>query len=270
MDNRRLILLLVFSFSLIMLWDAWQRQNAPKPGVSAPSTTATAPAAGMVPTPSLPAATAGAAAVPAAGVVVPAGTVTARIRTDLLIVEVSSQGGDITRVELVRHPDTDDKSKHFVLLENGGKHVYLAQSGVIGEGLPNHKMVWKLAPGEQVLKDGEDKLELRLEATSATGAKVAKTYVFSRGSYQIEVRHEGVAPGAHAYYQITRDGKPAGEQSNSMMMGVVTFTGPAVYTDAEKFQKVEFADILKGKAKFAQKADNGWVAMIQHYFVSAW
>jgi YidC/Oxa1 family membrane protein insertase len=262
MDNRRLILLLVFSFSLIMLWDAWQRQNAPKPGVSAPSTTATAPAAGMVPTPSLPAATAGAAAVPAAGVVVPAGTVTARIRTDLLIVEVSSQGGDITRVELVRHPDTDDKSKHFVLLENGGKHVYLAQSGVIGEGLPNHKMVWKLAPGEQVLKDGEDKLELRLEATSATGAKVAKTYVFSRGSYQIEVRHEGVAPGAH--------GKPAGEQSNSMMMGVVTFTGPAVYTDAEKFQKVEFADILKGKAKFAQKADNGWVAMIQHYFVSAW
>jgi YidC/Oxa1 family membrane protein insertase len=55
-----------------------------------------------------------------------------------------------------------------------------------------------------------------------------------------------------------------------MMMGVVTFTGPAVYTDAEKFQKVEFADILKGKAKFAQKADNGWVAMVQHYFVAAW
>jgi YidC/Oxa1 family membrane protein insertase len=270
MDNRRLILLLVFSFSLIMLWDAWQRQNAPKPGVSAPSTTATAPAAGMVPTPSLPAATAGAAAVPAAGVVVPAGTVTARIRTDLLVVDVSSQGGDITRVEMVRHPDSEDKSKYFVLLENGGKHVYLAQSGVIGDGLPNHKMEWKLTPGERVLKDGEDKLELRLEATAANGVKVAKTYVFSRGSYQIEVRHEGVAPGAHAYYQITRDGKPAGEQSNAMMMGVVTFTGPAVFTDAEKFQKVEFADILKGKAKFAQKADNGWVAMIQHYFVSAW
>jgi YidC/Oxa1 family membrane protein insertase len=55
-----------------------------------------------------------------------------------------------------------------------------------------------------------------------------------------------------------------------MMMGVVTFTGPAVFTDAEKFQKVEFADILKNKAKFAQKADNGWLAMVQHYFVSAW
>jgi YidC/Oxa1 family membrane protein insertase len=55
-----------------------------------------------------------------------------------------------------------------------------------------------------------------------------------------------------------------------MMMGVVTFTGPAVFTDAEKFQKVEFADILKNKAKFAQKADNGWLAMVQHYFVAAW
>ena len=269
MDNRRLILLLVFSFSLIMLWDAWQRQSAPKPTVaSAPS--ATAPGAGVVPTPTLPAATAGAAGVPATGVVVPPGTAIARILTDLLVVEISSHGGDITRVELVRHPDSEDKAKHFVLLENGGKHIYLAQSGVIGDGLPNHKMEWKLTPGERALKDGEDKLEFRLEATAANGAKVAKTYVFSRGSYQIEVRHEGVAPGAHAYYQITRDGKPAGEQSNAMMMGVVTFTGPAVYTDAEKFQKVEFADILKGKAKFAQKADNGWVAMIQHYFVSAW
>ncbi|MBK9019078.1 MAG: membrane protein insertase YidC [Sulfuritalea sp.] len=273
MDNRRLILLLVFSFSLIMLWDAWQRQSAPKPTVaSAPSATATAtaPGAGVVPTPTLPAATAGAAGVPATGVVVPPGTAIARILTDLLVVEISSHGGDITRVELVRHPDSEDKAKHFVLLENGGKHIYLAQSGVIGDGLPNHKMEWKLTPGERALKDGEDKLEFRLEATAANGAKVAKTYVFTRGSYQIEVRHEGVAPGAHAYYQITRDGKPAGEQSNAMMMGVVTFTGPAVYTDAEKFQKVEFADILKGKAKFAQKADNGWVAMIQHYFVSAW
>ncbi len=273
MDNRRLILLLVFSFSLIMLWDAWQRQSAPKPAVaSAPSATATAtaPGPGMVPTPTLPAATTGTAGVPATGVVVPPGTAIARILTDLLVVEVSSHGGDITRVELVRHPDSEDKSKHFVLLENGGKHIYLAQSGVIGDGLPNHKMEWKLTPGERALKDGEDKLEFRLEATAADGTKVAKTYVFTRGSYQIEVRHEGVAPGAHAYYQITRDGKPAGEQSNAMMMGVVTFTGPAVYTDAEKFQKVEFADILKGKAKFAQKADNGWVAMIQHYFVSAW
>jgi YidC/Oxa1 family membrane protein insertase len=276
MDNRRLILLLVFSFSLIMLWDAWQKQSSPKLATTAKAVAAAGVGAGAVPTPTMP--PAGPAAVPGAvpgavaGVAAAtgAGAATAKIRTDLYVAEISALGGDITRLELVRHPETEDKSKHFVLFDNGGKHIYLGQSGVIGEGMPNHKTEWKLTPGEHVLKDGELKLEVRLEAQAASGGKVAKTYVFQRGSYQIDVRHEGVAPGTHAYYQITRDGKPAEGQDNSMMMGVVTFTGPAVFTDAEKFQKVEFADILKNKAKFAQKADNGWLAMIQHYFVAAW
>jgi YidC/Oxa1 family membrane protein insertase len=271
MDNRRLILLLVFSFSLIMLWDAWQKQSQPKLAPTAKTAPTAGAAAGAVPTPTLPPAVSAAVpgAVPGSAAVV-AGAATAKIRTDLYVAEISSLGGDITRLELVRHPETEDKSKNFLLFDNGGKHIYLGQSGVIGEGMPNHKTEWKLVAGEHVLKDGEQKLEVRLEAPAANGGKVAKTYVFQRGSYQIEVRHDGVAPGAHAYYQITRDGKPAEGQNNSMMMGVVTFTGPAVFTDAEKFQKVEFADILKNKAKFAQKADNGWLAMVQHYFVAAW
>jgi len=273
MDNRRLILLLVFSFSLIMLWDAWQKQGQPKPGAVAPSTQAVpavAAPAGAVPTPTPGAPAAVPNAVPAGPAVVAPGAVTAKVRTDLYVADISSQGGDITRLELVRHPDTEDKSKHFVLFDNGGKHIYLAQSGLIGEGLPNHKTEWKLAAGEYSLKDGEKQLEVRLEANAANGAKLSKTYVFNRGSYQIEVRHEGAPTGAHAYYQMTRDGKPAEGQGNSMMMGVTTFTGPAVYTEAEKYQKVEFADILKNKAKFAQKSDGGWLAMVQHYFVSAW
>jgi YidC/Oxa1 family membrane protein insertase len=274
MDNRRLVLLLVFSFSLIMLWDAWQKQGQPQPAKATATATAASPAApaGVVPTPTVPTATAGSvpAAVPAAATAVVPGAAKAVIKTDLYVADISSQGGDITRLELVRHPATEDKSKHFVLFDNGEKHIYLAQSGVIGDGLPNHKTEWRLPAGDQVLKDGENQLEVRLEASTASGGKVVKTYVFHRGSYQIDVRHEGVTAGAHAYYQMTRDGKPAEQQGSSMMMGVTTFTGPAVYTDAEKYQKVEFADILKNKAKFAQKADNGWVAMVQHYFVSAW
>ncbi len=270
MDNRRLILLLVFSFSLIMLWDAWQRQSAPKVPATAAAPAASAPTpAGLVPTPTVPVAPGATAAVPISAAVVP-GAVTAKVMTDLYIADISSRGGDITRLELVRHPDTDDKSKNFVLFDNGGKHIYLAQSGVIGDGLPNHKTEWKLAGGEHVLRDGEKQLELRLEAATANGSKVVKTYVFQRGSYRIEMRQEGVPAGAHAYYQITRDGKPAEQQGSSMMMGVTTFTGPAVYTEAEKYQKVEFAEILKNNPKFAQKADSGWLAMVQHYFVSAW
>ena len=268
------MLLLVFSFSLIMLWDAWQRQNMPKP--AAVATTAggeksQAAAAGVVPSTSLPSAVPsvapvaqGAAAVAAA----PAAKVL--VRTDLYVAEISARGGDLVRMELTKHADSEDKSRNFILFDNGGKHIYHAQSGLIGEGLPNHKSEWTLPAGEHVLKDGEARLELKLEAAAADGSKLSKVYVFQRGSYTIDVRHEGVRPGTHAYYQITRDGKPAGGENTNMFTGVVTFTGPAVYTDAEKFQKVEFAEIEKGKAKFAQKADNGWLAMVQHYFVSAW
>ena len=272
MDNRRLILLLVFSFSLIMLWDAWQRQSLPKSATAA-AVSSTAGSGGVVPTPTAPVAgtaPTGTVAVPVAATVTTPGAVGAKITTDLYVADISSQGGDITRLELVGHPDTEDKSKNFVLFDNGEKHVYLAQSGLIGEGLPNHKTEWKLATGDQVLKDGEQQLEVRLEAKAANGVKLTKIYVFNRGSYQIDVRHEGAAVGAHAYYQITRDGKPAEGQGSSMMMGVTTFTGPAVFTQADKYQKVEFADILKNKAKFAQTADNGWLAMVQHYFLTAW
>ena len=272
MDNKRLILLLVFSFSLIMLWDAWQKQGQPKPGAPvAISTAAVGGSSGAVPTSTLSAGsvpTAG--AVPVAGQAVSSKAATTTVTTDLYRAEISSQGGDIVRLELLQHPETQDKSKNFVLFDNGSQHIYLAQSGVIGEGLPNHKSQWKLAAGEVSLKEGQNSVELRLESVAANGAKLAKVYVFNRGSYQIEVRHEGVPAGAFVYYQITRDGKAAEGGGNPMMMGVTTYTGPAVFTNAEKYQKVEFGDITKNKAKFTQKADNGWLAMVQHYFVAAW
>jgi YidC/Oxa1 family membrane protein insertase len=95
---------------------------------------------------------------------------------------------------------------------------------------------------------------------------------FQRGSYLIDVAYEirngsdqAITP--HAYFQLTRDGNPA-EQVEAF--GVTTFTGPAVFTDAGKFQKVHFEDIRDGDAKFVKTASDGWVAMVQHYFVSAW
>lgn len=270
MDNRRIVLLLVFSFSLIMIWDAWQKQGMQKmPPVSAvPTATPEAKNTGAVPTPAF---SQGKEAIPEAiSVIKPVSTRKITVKTDLYQAEVSSLGGDLVRLELVRHSDSEDKAKHFVLFDDGGKHLYLAQSGLIGEGLPNHKTEWSLLGGEQVLKEGENQLELQLEAKAASGVVVRKIYVFHRGSYQIDVRHEGLTAGVNAYYQITRDGKPAEGEASSMMMGVSTFTGPAVFTDADKFQKVEFSEIAKGKAKFAQKADNGWLAVVQHYFVSAW
>jgi YidC/Oxa1 family membrane protein insertase len=170
---------------------------------------------------------------------------------------------------LLAHKSTEDRAKNFVLFD--AKHSYAAQSGLIGAGLPTHKSIWQLPASALEMKDGEQQLRVRLTATSESGVEVAKTYVFTRGSYVIDVEYEianrsaaGIKP--HAYFQLTRDDK-APEGSKAMMS---TFTGPAFYTEADKFHKVTFEDIAKGKAKVPEKADNGWVAMIQHYFVSAW
>ncbi len=279
MDNRRLILLLVFSFSLIMLWEAWQKQSHPQPapaaGAPAPATSgaATVPAAPAAPsgTPAVGLPAPGATSVPGAAAAAP-GVATVTVTTDLYKADISAQGGDLVRLELLRHKASGDKAKNFLLFDAATPHFYQAQSGLAGEGNPNHRTLYSLAPGNRELKAGEDTLELRLEAPAANGLKVAKLYTFRRGSYLIDIAHEienqGSAPvSPYAYFRLVRDGKAA-EQPGGM--GVSTFTGPAVYTEAEKFQKVEFEEITKGKAKYTAKADNGWVAMVQHYFVAAW
>ncbi|MBI2308309.1 MAG: membrane protein insertase YidC [Rhodocyclales bacterium] len=274
MDNRRLILLMIFSISLVMLWDAWQKYNQPKAPVPAATQAAAAtpqPSASLQPgAAAAPTAPAAPAAAPAAAA--SAGGETITIKTDLFTADVSTLGGDLTRLELTRYTATEDKSKTFKLFDP--KHRYVAQSGLIGDGLPNHRTVFAATSGpREMAKDGgkDDKLQLRLEATGANGVKVAKIYTFSRGSYLINVDYEIGNPGqqpltTHAYYQFQRDDvKPEGESKM-----VSTFTGPAVYTGEEKYQKISFEDIGKDKAKFAKTADNGWLAMVQHYFVSAW
>ena len=269
MDNRRLILLLVFSFSLVMLWDGWQKHNQPKVA----ATVAAAGGTAGVPTPTTVGAP-GAVAVPGQPAApAPIAAPRAIIRTDVLVAEVSAQGGDIVRLELTKHHSSEDSTRNYVLFDNGEKHNYAAQTGLIGNGLPNHKTLFTLGATEAALKDGENAVTLRLDAPpTADGIKVAKLITFNRGSYQAEVSYEitngsGAPIAPHAYFQFTRDGQPA-EQPGGF--GVQTFTGPAFYTETEKYQKVAFEDIAAKKAKFVTKAADGWAAMVQHYFVAGW
>jgi YidC/Oxa1 family membrane protein insertase len=272
MDTQRLILFFVFSFSLLMLWEAWQKETRPVP----PGVTATAPAA--VPTPSAPPSagtlpTPQASGAPGVPQVAQAGGPRVgerlRVKTDTVIAEIDTQGGDIAYLELLQHKDTLDRTRNLVLF--GPEHQYAAQSGLIGANLPNHKTVFTAGAKEFSLAPGQDKLEVSLRADTPEGVQVTKTLIFHRGSYRIDVAHrienKSAAPlAAHAYYQLTRDGKaPAGDSSMAH-----TYTGAAVYTDQEKYQKVSFEDIDKSKSPYPKTADNGWIAMVQHYFVSAW
>ena len=275
MDKKRLnaLLFVAFVFSVLMLWDAWQRAHQP-----APAPTSEQAANNAVP--GAPSA-ASPAAVPTAsgavqGATVPAaGVPKATVQTDLYKAEISAQGGDLIFLELEKHRATLDATQNFVLFQNDPKqHVYVGQSGLIGEALPNHKTGYTLEKSGYTLADGEDSVSVRLTAPAANGVKVTKIYTFKRGSYLIDVSYEISNAGSNAiapygYFQILRDGKEP-DSATSGAFGVTTFTGPALYTEADKFQKVHFGDIDKNKAKYSHKADNGWIGMVQHYFFSAW
>jgi YidC/Oxa1 family membrane protein insertase len=285
MDTQRLIAFVVFSFSALMLWEAWQKHNAPKPPVPA---TASAPigvpqpskdlGAGVPAAPGLaPAKPAAAApAAPSASPVVTGGeTITAR--TDLYEVELGTLGGDIRRLTLKQVGSARDRTKPLMLMEPVSKHYFVTQSGLLGEGMPNHKAAYSAEARSYELASGKDSFDVRMTAREASGAEVVKTYRFHRGSYVIDVLYSvtnradrPLAP--YGYFQFLRDGNPPSEDAaqTSAFAGVTTFTGPAVYTEEGKFQKVEFSDIDKAKQTHAKKARDGWIGLVQHYFISAW
>ena len=275
MDFQRLFLFLIFSVSVFLLWDGWQRaQHPPAPAMAQPDVQAASGVAANAGVPVASVAPAGpgvnaVAVIQAAQKPLVGEAIT--VKTDFLIAEINTAGGDLRRLEFLNQYDSKDKSKPFVLLEKQPGHTYIAQTGLMGSGLPTHNTLFTAQASEYQLSGDADTLEVRLSATEVTGAKVSKVYLFHRASYLVDVGYEientGATPLAtSAYFQLVRDNIPP--EGDSMFLP--TYTGPAVYTEQEKFQKVNFTDIEKGKAKLPLSADNGWVGMLQHYFVTAW
>ncbi|HSI48168.1 MAG TPA: membrane protein insertase YidC [Ideonella sp.] len=278
-DMRRTLLWVVFTMSLVLLWDGWNKHNghptlfgAPVAESSAASAASAAPSAAGVP------AVAGAAGVP--GTTSPAAPAVSEqftVKTDVLNVTLDTRGGDIVRVELPKYKDDADPTQPVAVLDNAGHH-YVAQTGVIGPNgaqLPTHLTLMSVAPGERTLKDGQDSLSVRFESPDVGGLKLVKTYTLRRGEYTMGVKHELINVGStplqpQLYLQLQRDSvAPAGGSSFYS-----TFTGPAVYTAEKKFQKIDFKSLDKHEAGdsplHVQHADDGWVGMVQHYFASAW
>jgi YidC/Oxa1 family membrane protein insertase len=266
MDNQRLILFIVFSFSLLLLWEAWQDKHAPPP---AAPITASAPAAGALPSPSQVLNTPAAATTTQTGF---AKGPQAVVETDVYRATIDANGGDLRELQLLAYRESEDKNQVFTLFEGSQTQPYLAQSGLVGKDLPTHRSVFQLNPGTYRLAGGAVQLEVPLVwSDPATGVRVEKTYIFKRGSYQIVLKTRVVNNGnlpidLTPYYQFTRHG----EAPRGSSFFLHTYTGPAFYTDAKKFQKVPFKDIQDGKADFEKTADNGWMGIVQHHFVTAW
>ena len=280
-DIRRTILWVIFGFSMVLLWDKWQIHNGKKPTffpspqtVSAPAAADVKPADVSVPQP---AAAASAGDVPGAAnaAAQPAAAVTPRqdviVGSDVMRLTFDSEGGTLKASELLKYSDTVDDKKLMQVFEENAKRVYLGQTGLIGGNFPTHKTPMTVMPGERELKDGQDSVQVRFESADQGGVKLVKTFTLKRGSYAVDVQHDVVNTGSAAvnpqlYMQLVRDGNKPEHESTFYS----TFTGPAVYTEAKKYHKVEFKDIENGKAEVDKASSNGYVAMVQHYFASAW
>ncbi|HEU0219411.1 MAG TPA: membrane protein insertase YidC [Gallionella sp.] len=267
MDLQRLFLLLIFVFSLGLVWDGWQRhqhpeqyiqpstainENAPKPQVT-PPTAATPATIAQHPVQQ------------AIGKVI-------HVKTDILEAEISTIGGDISRLALLKHPDGLDKNKPLVLFHRGaGTHNYAAQSGLLGAGLPNHNSPFVSEQDQYVLSGNAEQVQVRLNAEGDSTLKVTKVITFHKGSYLVDVAYELENTGQQAamaggYFQLVRDGAALAGSSAFLP----TYIGAAVYTDKEKFQKVGFPEIEKGKTGYPKQANDGWIGILQHYFVAVW
>jgi len=265
MEFQRILLLGIFSFSIFLLWDGWQRQNQPVPQPVSISSTPIAA------TKTIPNSTIVQAVEPITVIQNAISGEKIEVTTDFIKAEINTVGGDIVKIDFLKHLDTADKSKPFELFRQDQQHTYIAQSGLLGQSLPTHNTVFASEFKAYKLLDNSDTVSVRLLATNSEGIKVAKIFVFHKSSYLINVEYEiqnsstnQIQPSA--YFQLVRDDfEPVGSTKF-----VPTYTGPAVYTEKDKFNKIDFDSIAKHKEKLPSATDNGWVGMLQHYFVSAW
>ncbi|SDH03616.1 membrane protein insertase YidC [Nitrosomonas sp. Nm132] len=287
METKKIVLIIIFSTSLLFLWNSWinEREKLDKSAADSPVSTENVPSqqsrdALPVPGDALISSQSDNAQVPgieeAPSMVTPRLLATGeqvKVVTDMVVAEIDTVGGDLRRLELLHHPSSESKNIPYALLQSQASHISVAQSGLIGDGFPNHKTEYKLDSDTHSynLAAGQDKVVVRLVAPEVNGVQVAKIYTFHRGSYVIDVQFEVKNLGEatvrpFAYFQILRDNvAPAGAT-----MMIPTYLGAAIYTEEGKFQKIQFSDLDKNKTDYPQNADNGWIAMLEHYFVSAW
>jgi YidC/Oxa1 family membrane protein insertase len=281
--NKRTILWIVFAVSLVVLWNDWMVANGKQSMFSpqAPNKVATVPAAQQkvndLPAPaatpaSVPGAVPGAA--PAAGTAqAAAATQVITITTDLFKVDIDTNGGVIRRLELLKYRDKVDPKENQLLFHTDPAkgRLYLAQTGLTPAAsgpLPNHNTPFVARPGARVM-DGNNQVQLVMDAEQG-GVRLTKTFTFRRGDYVIDVRHDvtnlGTTPVSPSLYlQLEHDGsKPEGDSYFNS-----SYTGPTLYTSQDKYQKLTFDKIAKGSATHATKSDDGWIAISQHFFVSA-
>lgn len=260
MDTRRLILFIALSLGLMLLWDKYL---APKPAEQTTSAqTTSAPAATTIASDSSSALLS---------------DKTINVTTDLMKVQISTVGGDVRDIQLLKYNDYNDASKPYQLMLNENGRVFIAQTGLVSQDanlqLPTHKTIFRADKTDYTLSPDQQTLTIHLSATAESGGVVVmKTFTFKRDSYVVDVSYQIMNNTAQplqsvsAYWRFLRDEKaPDGETKF-----VHTFTGPVYYNDDAKFNAIKFDNLAKNNVDYPQTTNGGWAGFAEHYFTGLW
>jgi len=198
-----------------------------------------------------------------------------KVVTDSLIVHIDPRGGDLVYSALPKHyAELNEPDQPFVLLNESPNQTYVAQSGLVGPNATDTREGRPLFQAQQQdyrLSEGDNQLQVDLTLTQGE-VTITKRFTFTRGDYVVNIDYlvdnQSDEPWqANLYGQIKRDSSPAGKGPGGAF-ALNPFLGAAITTDEEKYKKVEFDDLREEPLKVAK--EGGWVALVQHYFVSAW
>jgi YidC/Oxa1 family membrane protein insertase len=282
MDNLRLILIVGLCLILLMMYQAWQEDYGPKqPSVASTPTTETAetPDTSTQPDSELPSTQ---NELPATPALLPAAEqakflpsdLRIQVETDVFRLEIDTTGGDVRLLDLLDYPvDVDKPDEPFRLMDEQLSNLFVAQSGLLPKGVgPTHQTVYQSDQQIYRLSDGDDSLEVKLYWQNDKGIKVSKIYTFQRGSYVFDIKHvienNSAEPWqGRLYGQFQRTESNVGQS-----VFLYTYMGGAISSPGQLYEKISFDEIRSGSFNDEHRPGwaNGWAAMLQHYFVSAW
>ncbi len=277
MDNQRLFLLVALALVMLLIWTTWQQDYGPQRTAQVQTQTESAEATPAPQTIAAPAAdaapAAGTAREPGATDADPMQTATGdviSVTTDLLDIRIPLEGGNIRQADLLQHTVSEDDPTPFTLLGNANP-LFIAQSGLVGDGVaaPDHQARWQAEATEYTLDANADRLEVPLRWQADNGVTITRRYIFERDSYLVRVIHEVENTSAadwrgYQYNQLRRTPDSEGPG----FLGAASYTGGVIYSPADKYQKISFSDMEKDD--LSRDIADGWLAMIQHYFLAAW
>jgi len=272
MDNQRTLLFAALAFVAVLIWQEWQKDyvlppETPTVAEKTSSNTDKQPSdipttKGANSTPNLSGLSDQPAGNSAQGQII-------SVITDVYNLEINTKGGGISQLQLLEYPEEKGKDVRVQLLNGDAPKIFVVESGLVNEAgeSPNHHATWSAAQNKYALQD--DTLRVPLTWRTADGVLVTKTYVFTKGSYKIDVETRIENAGSNSwsareYVQIKRNDFTE-KKANSF---IYTYTGGVLYTDEEKYQKIDYGDMQDENLNV--QAVGGWVGMIQHYFGVAW